>query len=373
METEVLKIDSSRIDLAEIGRAARLIDAGELVGFPTETVYGIACRVETGSLAGLSEAKGRALDKPFTLHIAQRDTVRQYIPTMGIRAEKLIAKAWPGPLTIIFELEAADLEKQRQALDAEIFRNLYKDSSIGVRCPDNAVAGELLCRTKSPVVAPSANIAGQPPATQAQQVLSQFAGRVRLLLDGGPCRYGKSSTVVRLAQNGLEFVRDGVYSRRQVEEMAKTIFLFVCTGNTCRSPMAEALFSHYLAEKLNCEVDQLECKGYKIVSAGTAGVVGFAATPEAAAACAAKGIDITGHRAKGLSVQLIDEADYIFAMSGQHIDRIVGLSGRSAGKCRLLAENMDIHDPIGQPQSVYNNCAQLIEQAVRKKVGGLVL
>lgn len=374
METEVVKLDSSCIDSQLITRAAEFIDAGELIAFPTETVYGIACRVQTDSLTRLIEAKGgRARDKPFTLHIGQKDTVRQYVPSIGIRAEKLIAKAWPGPLTIIFELEAADLEKQRQAFSGEVFQNLYKDNSVGVRCPDNRVAAELLYAAKSPVVAPSANIAGQPPATEPQQVLRHFAGKVRLLLDAGPCKYGKSSTVVRLGKNLLEFVRDGVYSQQQVEEMAKVTFLLVCTGNTCRSPMAAGLFRKHLAKKLNCEVDQLQQKGYKILSAGTAGMAGFPASPQAIAACAAKGIDIAGHRAKVLSTQLIEQADYIFTMSRLHLEPIVALCGSAANRCQLLAENTDIHDPIGQSQAVYNDCAQFIEQNVKKKISGFVL
>ncbi|HCO93558.1 MAG TPA: threonylcarbamoyl-AMP synthase [Phycisphaerales bacterium] len=373
METKVLKLDTARIESAKINEAAACIDSGGLVAFPTETVYGIACRVKNDSLARLNALKGRTAGKYYTLHIGHKSDVKNYIPTIGLRAQKLIQNAWPGPLTIVFELEQEDIDKQRKNLEREVFENLYKDNSIGIRCPDNAIAAMLLRQTNNPVVAPSANITDQPPAVDAGQVLEQLSGQIELLLDAGPCKYKKSSTVVKIGKRGMEVLRPGVYSQAELEALSQVKFLFVCTGNTCRSPMAEGIFRKYLAEKLQCNVDDLDKMGYKINSAGIIGSVGYPASTEAVVACAAQGVDIKAHRNKGLSKELIEESDIIFVMEQIHRDRVIALAPAAANRCLLLAGKTGIADPIGQPQESYNNCAKLIERAVQERISELVI
>lgn len=373
MQTKVIKLDRDKADIAKIKEAATLVDSGGLVAFPTESVYGIACRANIDSLIKLNNLKGRDSDKYYTLHISQKNEAKKYVPTIGLKAEKLIKSAWPGPLTIVFELDDQDMDKQQISLKRGVFESLYKNKSIGIRCPDNPIASILLRLTHNPVVAPSANVTGQMPATDAQEVLAQFSGQINLLLDAGPCKYKQSSTVVKIGKKDLEILRPGVYSQLELEAMSEVKFLFVCSGNTCRSPMAVGIFRKYLAEKLQCEVDLLGKIGYKISSAGIMYTAGSPASTEATAACAAKGIDIKAHRSQALSREIIEENDFIFAMSRVHCERVIALSQEASNKCMLLAEDKDIPDPIGQGQQVFNNCAELIEKAVKKRIGELVI
>jgi len=373
MQTKIVKLDATNVDSAKIKEAASLVDDGGLVAFPTETVYGIACRVKTDSLARLNNIKGRDPTKYYTLHIGQKNDVKKYVPTIGLRAEKLIRNAWPGPLTIVFELDHTDIGKQKKNLEREFFKNLYKNNSIGIRCPDNPIATMLLLAANNPLVAPSANIVGQSPAVDADQVLAQLSGQIELLLDAGPCKYKNSSTVVKIGKMGIEILRPGVYSQTQLDAMSVVKFLFVCTGNTCRSPMAEGIFRKYLAEKLQCKLDDLDKIGYKICSGGVMDTAGFPASAEAIAACAAKGIDLIAHRNQGLSKELIEESDLIFAMERMHQQKIIALSHEAANKCFLLAGDTGIADPIGHPQEFFNSCADMIEAAVKKKISELVI
>lgn len=373
MKTEVIKLDSHKPEIAKIKHAALLVDAGGLVAFPTETVYGIACRVKDDSLAKLDNLKGRALDKRYTLHIDQKSEITKYVPAITLKARKLIKNAWPGPLTLVFELSKQDLQEQQSNLHRQVFENLYRDGSIGIRCPDNAIASILLRLAHNPVVAPSANTTGHDPATEPEQVLSRFSGQIDLLLDAGPCKYKKSSTVAKVGNKRLEILRTGVYSYGELEALSTIKFLFVCTGNTCRSPMAEGIFRKYLAEKLQCQVDQLDRMGYKMVSAGIMNIGAAPASAEAIIACEARGIDIRAHKSNILSPQLIEESDFIFAMEQIHCNRVRSLCPNSTDKCRLLAENEQIADPIGQSQEFFNNCAELIEKAVKKRVDELVI
>ena len=162
METRVLTIDSEKIDPSKIDEAAALIDSGGLVAFPTETVYGIACRVKSDSLArlddikgvprfaknGETETQGRTSGKYYTLHIGQKIDIANYVPTIGLKSQKLIRKAWPGPLTIVFELDEEDLDKQRKNLEAEVFQGLYyRCSGLGTRDSSHerqATSGEII-------------------------------------------------------------------------------------------------------------------------------------------------------------------------------------------------------------------------------------
>lgn len=372
MDTQVIKLDSAKPDIELIRSAARLVDQGKLVAFPTETVYGLACRVENDSINELSIVKGRTPEKYYTVHIGLRSDVKKYVPRLGLRAAKLIDNFWPGPLTIVFELEEQDILQQRHKFSKQVFDLLYKDNSIGLRCPDNSTASILLQLTNNPVVAPSANITGLEPAVTAEQVIDQLDGKISVVLDTGPCKYQKSSSVVKIGKGGLHVLRKGLYSDLQLLQKSTVQFLFVCTGNTCRSPMAEGLFKKYLAEKIGCKVDQLEQMGYKILSAATLSLAGVPVSSESVVACKNKGVDISPHHSQPVSEKLIEQSDFIFTMSKSHRDIVFNICPHAGERCFLLGSNKEVPDPIGQSQSVYNKCADTIENYIKGIISEIV-
>ncbi|MBN2590682.1 MAG: threonylcarbamoyl-AMP synthase [Sedimentisphaerales bacterium] len=372
METKRITINIENLDSDAIKEAASIVDSGGLVAFPTETVYGIAARVKNNTLSKLNIVKGRPKNKHYTLHIADNNDVLKYVPNIPLRTRKLIQNAWPGPLTIVFALEPDEVNIQQTTLGKETFSVLYKDGTIGVRCPDNPVATALLKEIKCAVVAPSANISNQPPAINADQVLEQLDGKIDMVLDAGQCQFRKSSTVVRIDNRVIEILREGAYSKMELDMLSQIKVLFVCTGNTCRSPMAEGVFKKYLAEKLNFKVDELEQMGYKVSSAGIIGSSGHPATPEAVAACASQGVDIGNHRNQGLTRELIEESDFIFTMEKIHLLRTLMLTPDAKNRCLLLAGNKEILDPIGQPQRIYDNCVKIITKAVKERISELI-
>ncbi len=370
MKTEVVKISSVEADGAKIAAAARILDEGGVVAFPTETVYGLGCRAEAGAIARLDELKGRPAEKRYTLHIADREEVHRYVPWMPPHAAKLVRLAWPGPVTIVFELSGADLEKQKAVVLREAFDVLYGAGTIGIRCIDNRIGQSLLGAAGTPIVAPSANRSGERPAVTAGEVLVAFDGRIPMILTGdGDCRYGGGSTVVRITDGTVEILRQGVVTRENIDEMSQIRILFLCTGNTCRSPMAEGFCRRIVSEKLNCRVDELDEMSYKIASAGVMAVGSIGASPEAVQACKEKGVEIGGHQSRALDCDEARNCDYIFALAERHRRWLGEMCPEAACKCVLLDSAGDTPDPIGAPIGVYRECAKRIEKAVEKRIG----
>lgn len=373
MGTVLIDLKAQSDTNAAIQQAASVLGAGGLVVFPTETVYGIGCIVRPDAIAKLNQVKGRTAQKRYTLHIADKTEAYQYVPHLSLRARKLIQSAWPGPLTLVFDLHGQDLSRIKSRLGKEVFDLLYRDCSIGIRCPDHTVASALLARVDRPVVAPSANPVGMPPATDVHAVMGYLDGKVQMVLDAGPCRYGVNSTVIKATAGPIEILRQGVLRKEQLEAMSQVRLLFVCTGNTCRSPMAEGLCRRYLAERLGCRIDQLEAVGYSITSAGIADNSGMPASSGARAACAARGVDIGGHKSRPLTAELIRQSDLILAMDQMHIDVVLTLAPDVKDRCMLLDEVRPIQDPIGQSAEVFEQCADQIWAAIDKRISELVL
>ena len=198
MRTEILKPTEENLI-----RAGEMIRAGELVAFPTETVYGLgADGLNATAREKIYLAKGRPSDKPLTLHVANLNQVEQ-VAKISASAEKLFEKFCPGPLTII-------LQKQKNLPD------FVAKKTVGIRFPDNEIALKLIKFSNCPIAAPSANISGQTPPKNAQDVLKNLGGKVPIILDGGECQFGISSTIIDLSDDEPKILRVGAIPPEEI-------------------------------------------------------------------------------------------------------------------------------------------------------------
>ncbi len=191
----------------DIKTAAEIIKRGGLVAMPTETVYGLAADALNGNaVAKIFKAKGRPMDNPLIVHIADINDIYRLVSEFPEKARILAERFWPGPLTII--LPKSDI------IPVEVSAGL---KTVAVRFPSNSIAYKLI-KNSVPLAAPSANLSGSPSPTNAKHVADDMDGRIDAIIDGGECDIGVESTVITLAETPPRLLRPGGITLEQLRE-----------------------------------------------------------------------------------------------------------------------------------------------------------
>ncbi|MBO8126090.1 MAG: threonylcarbamoyl-AMP synthase [Firmicutes bacterium] len=207
MQTRIYKVDPWAPDPIVIEEAAGLLASGEVVAFPTETVYGLGANgLDSRAVKKIFAAKGRPADNPLILHIAEPETLHEIVADIPERAQILIRRFWPGPLTMVLP--------KKPEIPSEVTAGL---STVAVRMPAHPVAKALIAAAGVPVAAPSANISGRPSPTRAEHVWEDLAGKIAAVVDGGQCGIGLESTVIDLSGEVPYLLRPGGITLEQLE------------------------------------------------------------------------------------------------------------------------------------------------------------
>ena len=239
MQTKVVKIDSANIDDAAMKEACDLIRAGELVAFPTETVYGLgADALHPEASKKIYAAKGRPSDNPLIVHISKFEDLVSIAREVPPQAKKLADAFWPGPLTMIVWKN-----------DRVPYETTGGMDTVAIRMPDDPVANRLIALAGVPVAAPSANTSGRPSPTTADHVWQDMNGRIPMILDGGPVGIGIESTIVDLSEETPMILRPGYITQEMLQEVLGEKVCMdpgIIASDSTRKPKAPGMkYKHY--------------------------------------------------------------------------------------------------------------------------------
>jgi protein-tyrosine phosphatase len=350
------------------------LDADGLAVIPTETVYGLAAPATQAGLAELARVRERLQPggppRPAAWHAPSVEAAAKVLEPLHPTHRRLLQRMAPGPVTLVFEQAPDQLAAVRSRLAlAEGLDGAIQDSqSTLVRIPTHPKAIEVLAAAKRPIVAVSIPLPDGGVAVDAAGAARALAGAgVSVpVLDAGRSEIGKPSAVLRLLASGRYLLASpGIYDEAYVRRRLARTVLFVCTGNTCRSPMAEAIAR-------GLQPEQLGGLPVEFHSAGVAAFDGASYSPETVSAVRKLGMDAPRGSSKALTPAMIAQADAIFAMTQSHRAAVLSMDPGAGSKVRLLdPSGLDVADPIGHPQARYDQVAAMMREMIRARLAEL--
>jgi len=335
-----------------VAECSSRLRAGELCVLPTETVYGLAVLPsDARAVARARATKGRADAQPFTWHLASRDQLRELGAKETRAIRRLCDRYWPGPLTVILPGRSGD--------------------SIGARLPAHDFTRKVIAAVGEPLWLSSVNRVGEPPLRDAASIAAQFSDHVALIVDDGPSPIGLASTIVRHTGPKLEVLREGILTTSDVLHTAADLVLFVCTGNTCRSPLAAAIARDLAARSLGVPAADVLAHGLDFQSAGTGAVPDLPASDGSLAAAAELELDLASHRSRPLEPELVERATWIVCLAQSHRRAILAEMPEAADRVTMLRpDERDIADPYGMDLRSYRRARDEIRAAIGARLPG---
>lgn len=326
---------------------------GQLVVLPRESTYVLAGSANHPQAisAILDFHQKSALDTPPSLAVLNVENVANWLPDLSPIVLRLLRRCWPGTL----ELMPTSGEHQiLTQLFPEGVRDRIAQPQMTLCSPEHAAVLYPIHLTQCPLLCVS---------TGKQQIseTDELATLASVLCDDGPRSEQLAPTVFRVNADNLDVVRQGALTLEQLQEQLGHLILFVCTGNTCRSPLAQVLCEKLLVENLSCEAGQLAKNGFLVRSAGISAYDGSPASPESVTIAQKHGVDLSRHASRPLTASLVQQADSLLCMTGSHLEMIRTYFPEEGGHAEMLSPaGTDLIDPIGQDEAFYDQCAEQI-------------
>lgn len=356
----VLNLQSDDDPRDAIHRAVQALVEGKVVGLPTDTVYGLAASaLAPGAVEAIYDIKGRDSSVPMAVSVASVEAMGDFICDFSPLTRRLATRIMPGPVTII--APCVSPQSAITQLSSTVRARITGGTGgTGFRVIDQRVLKHLHRLLSAPIVLTSANRSGDPAPTTAAGVIQSLGDAggddFPLLLDDGPTRYGGASTVVEIRGDKMEILRSGAIEPAAMEQFAKPIIAIVCTGNTCRSPMAEVLLRDKLAKTLGRQDAAM------VVSAGLAAADGMGASEGSLEIMGKRGLDLTSHCSTPLSDEMMQTADVILTMTRGHRRAILAAWPSLSDRVHTLRhDGGDVTDPVSQSIEIYQSCADQID------------
>ena len=269
-------------------------------------------------------------------------------PGMSMTARRLGRRVWPGPVIMVIAGLANQSSPARLATGEDVVR---------LRVPAHEAPLEVLELLGGPLVV----VPLKGSNNSVRELALGLGDKVTVVIEDGPPTGRLLPTVVHVRGSEWTITEMGAITTEMLAALMPTTVLFVCTGNTCRSPLAEVFCKKLLAERVGCRPEELPERGFLVLSAGLGAMMGLEASPEAVVVAGDYGADLSGHRSQPLTAELLARADYLFTMTQGHLRALLPFCLECGPEPRLLATTgQDVPDPIGAQPEVYRECAQLI-------------
>jgi protein-tyrosine phosphatase len=328
-----------------VNEAISHLNSGATIVLPGTTSYTLAA-LHSKASAILDSNAGGAVQ----LAVTSADAAVDLVPNMPEPLSRLLNRCWPGPLA----LNVSD------STTSNVPPAMFRNGTATIVAPEHPVVQELMDLLPEPLV----TVMPDDRATTCDDAVAAWP-ECELVLDAGSANYELGVSTVEVTESGFDLVSTGILSEQAIALSACRIYLFVCTGNTCRSPLAEGLFRNLLSGRLECGDDKLTECGVLVQSAGLAAATGSAASPESVDVLKRRGVDIGNHVSQPLTEPLLETSDHIFTMTNSHRDAIIRFRPDLANKVEVLRrDGNDVVDPIGGGMAEYERCENEIEESL---------
>lgn len=341
--------------------AVQALVEGRLVVLPVETSYHVfASGLRPAAVQQLTQLAQANKTRRPTVFLRSPQEALDYSPNLSVVASRLVSRGWPGPL--VLELPADDEHSLVTNLPPPVGEQLLIDGKF---LPQRVAAHEAIVHAMrllpGPLVAASLiNAQGQATCNGADA--ARVAGdSVALVINDGDTHYGGFATAVRVQGEHCRLTAPGVIELEAVQRLSQFVVLFVCTGNTCRSPMAETLMRHLLCQRYP-RLFEVNPPPALVASAGLSAFPGGPASPEAVTIMKKRGLSLQHHQSHSITERSLRHADLILTMTKSHCSAILERMPELSAKVHLLSgSNLDVSDPFGGVEADYEACADQIE------------
>ena len=343
-----------------VHRAVQALAEGCCVAFPTETEYVVAAsgRRDDAAKRLASIVVPRPGEPLLSLALKSADEAIDWAPRISPMGRRLARRCWPGPLSMLVPDNHPESLVHR--LPEASRAGVVGDGRLRLRVPGHQLLADCMRMLPGPVMLAEPESGGSLAVTAAD-VVSWAGSVVSLIIDDGRTQYAQPPSTIELSDRGFRMVRPGVVGEEALRRLSSLMVLFVCTGNTCRSPMAEALFRIMAAERLGCEPEEIERHGVVVASAGLAAWGGGPASTGAVEAMREMGGNLDGHESQPLTESLVAQADIILTMTAAHRAAILAQFPEAGGRLAMLSpDRRDVIDPVGGSIDTYRSCARQI-------------